>query len=55
MLKDLNSLEGSGGRQPGSRERQFGCEGHHRREKVSKGHCGRQTFEINFEKECGLT
>jgi hypothetical protein len=36
-------------------KRQFGCEGYHEREKVRKGHRGRQTFEINFDKECGLT
>ena len=38
----------------GGHEPQFGCEGHHGCEKVREGH-GRQTFEINFDKECGLT
>ena len=51
----LNGHEGNRGHQPGSRKRQFGCEGHHEHEKVRKGHHGRQTFEINFDKEFGLT
>ena len=42
------------GRQPGGQEPQFGWEGHHGCEKVCEGH-GRQTFGINFDKECGLT
>ena len=55
ILNDLNGIEGNQGRQPGGRKRQFGCEGHHEHEKVRKGHHGRQTFEINFDKEFGLT
>ena len=45
ILNDLNCLEGSRGRQPGGRECQFGCEGHHRREKVLKGHRRRQPLK----------
>ena len=36
ILNDLNGLEGSQGCQPGHWERQFGCEGHHGREKSVK-------------------
>ena len=35
-------------------EPQFGCEGHHGCEKVRESYV-RQTFEINIDKECGLT
>ena len=55
ILNDPNGLEGGLGRQPGGRERLFGCEGYQEREKVRKGHRRRQTFEISFDKECGLT
>ena len=55
ILNDLNGLEGCRGHQPGKNERQFGCEGHHGCEKVSKGHRWCQTFETNFDKEQGLT
>ena len=51
ILSELKGLQGNRRHQPGSREYQFGFEGHHRHEKVHKGHRGRQTFEINFDKD----
>ena len=45
----LNDLESGHGSQLGDWESQFGCEGHHRHNKVRKGHRGCQTFEISFD------